>query len=111
MKTDSTLTKRQITNIRRKLLAKANADHAQHPQYLGYWDTWSVVRITRDVVLPKSGLVFKEGQYAIADLSSAPKIALTPGFILVYSEISQVSTSIQASLIERILPAPSKTTD
>ena len=50
---------------REKLVAHANAVHARHPQYKGYWDKHVLVTVQRRV-RTKSGVAFQEAEVALA---------------------------------------------
>jgi hypothetical protein len=78
------------------LLAQADADHAQHPQYANYWDGWRVVEVTAQV-RTKLGVAFEPGDLALA----APPETVAP-FRTVYSTRNKINTSVQGALVREV---------
>lgn len=76
------------------VVAEADRDHAQYPQYAGHWsgDEWVLVRFVRKVET-KLGLAFAEGDLTIAKISD-PKLG--PGSVsaTAYSRRNRIDTSV-----------------
>jgi hypothetical protein len=82
---------------RELLIAKANAQMAKWPQYLGLFDDYIVVKIKTNVKT-KMGLAFVKGEVTIAK----PKIRNEFGVLgwCVYSFSNQCNTIINANKVE-----------
>ena len=81
------------------LIAKANADHTEYPQYAGHFDGYVVVRVTKDVTT-KAGLAFHAGQLAIANPTKSTSGGLS--YMTVYSFLNKVDTSVRAVEVESV---------
>ncbi len=76
-----------VETIRQTLVAQAEAQLAQYPQYRGHWDGWRVGRITRDVKT-KLGVAFKRDDVVLYTDDRGAR------FVTAYSFRNRVDTSI-----------------
>lgn len=65
----TTYTPAEVVEAKEKLLAEANASHAQYAQYGGHWDAWVVARATRDIK-QRGALVLRKGELCLLDPTS-----------------------------------------
>lgn len=63
-RTSPTYSRADVEALRAKLVAQANAAHAQYPQYAGHWDAWRLAEVTRRQT-GKSGLQFETGDLTL----------------------------------------------
>lgn len=90
---------------KQQLVAEANAAHAHHPQYRGYWDGWEVTTAKCDV-RHRGSLVLRKGQSVLVDPTSVEiagqgDLALSRAkagtkFVVVYLTVTHVNTVVRA---------------
>lgn len=58
-----------VTAVKALLIAEAERQHAEYPQYAGHWDGWSVGALKRDVK-SRGALVGSKGDFVLYDPES-----------------------------------------
>ena len=91
--------------LRAKLIADAEAAHAQYPQYKGHWDNWILGRVKRRIAMRKTGWHLEKGTVLLMEPQAEP-LGMGPhageDFRIVYSPVSNMDTSVPDSHLEII---------
>jgi hypothetical protein len=104
-----------VDHLTAHLRAEAAAEHAQYPQYDGYWDDWRLAEVTRRVKT-KRGVAFEPGDLVLVspEVRSEkvpPRNALTvpyeqwpvKQFATAYSTRNKGNTGFDASYVREVV--------
>ena len=88
---------RLVMSTTNAMIARAEATHAQYPQYAGYWDTWQAATVTRDIK-SRGAVVARKGDRVLCN-----PVRREAGFVTAFLPDHYVAggcnTSVRASFV------------